>query len=321
LGLINRAPLRVAIQAIVNDLRNPTQKTLLHTILSKKGGKYVAAINQVDSSLVNVYTSVSPQGFAIDKRRGICIDINFDTPPGAARHHNAARREDYWQAVSRKRLMQGGLIGIIWKTRSEIQLYFGLISSSIKELQKAALNDESSLSLRVHFFDPRIHLRVLHWLKDNLREREASTVFMVEAPVMYESIRPFLQALTREPTSFPFSRYLVHRSIERQNDVIAIEAPRYTALRPNFNWDLSCLSNGDSSNVSLNPLDPVSVDYAREQLRARSRLDRSQADAMVDCLTREFCLIQGPPGTGKVRKLAFCFIYASAEVNLELYRC
>jgi hypothetical protein len=35
-------------------------------------------------------------------------------------------------------------------------------------------------------------------------------------------------------------------------------------------------------------------------LREKSRLDVSQADAVIDTLTREVSLIQGPPGTGKV---------------------
>ncbi|PVF97899.1 P-loop containing nucleoside triphosphate hydrolase protein [Serendipita vermifera] len=293
------APLRVAIQAMIADLRSPSRKTMLDTILGNNGGKYNAAINQVDSSLVNVYASVSPRGITIDKKRGVCIDIDFHTPPGAARNRSSVKRADYWRAVSRKRLMQGGLIGVVWKTQQDIQLYFGLISSSADDIQQAARHDESSLSLRVSFFDPLINLRVLQWLETDSRGRKASTIFMVEAPVMYESIRPFLQALTREPTSFPFSRYLVHRHIQRQNEVIGIEPPRYTTVLPNFNWNLSCLFDGDPTNLYLNPHDQVSVEFAREQLRTHSRLDKSQADAMVDCLTREFSLIQGPPGTGK----------------------
>jgi hypothetical protein len=289
---------------MIADLRNPSRKTLLHTILNNNGGKYNAAINQVDSSLVNIYASVSPRRITIDKKRGICISIDFATPPGAARNRSSVRRAEYWRAISRKRLMQGGLIGIVWKTQEEIQLYFGLISSSADELQFSSRKDENSLSLRISFFDPLINLKVLQWLETDSRGRKASTIFMVEAPVMYESIRPFLQALTREPTSFPFSRYLVHRHIERQNDVMAIEPPRYTTTRPNFSFNLACLFN-DPTNLLLNPQDPISVENARDQLRAYSRLDTSQADAMVDCLTREFSLIQGPPGTGKVRKFPF----------------
>ncbi|KAF8748917.1 P-loop containing nucleoside triphosphate hydrolase protein [Rhizoctonia solani] len=48
----------------------------------------------------------------------------------------------------------------------------------------------------------------------------------------------------------------------------------------------------------MSTTNPDSVANARNRLR-NSRLDPSQAEAVIDSLTREVSLIQGPPGTGK----------------------
>ncbi|KAG8778184.1 hypothetical protein FRC16_003941, partial [Serendipita sp. 398] len=121
---------------------------------------------------------------------------------------------------------------------------------------------------------------------------------MVEASVMYESIRPFLMALQQEPTSFPFSRYLVHRLDASRHLYRSIDPPHYTFTRLGFTWNLKCVMN-EEMDLVLDPNSANSIVEARQQLRSSSQLDPSQADAMVDCLTKEFCLIQGPPGTGK----------------------
>jgi hypothetical protein len=283
---------------VLADLRDASRNTPLQPILDKKGGLYVAQNSLLDSVMVRLYTSVNPLRITAD-RRGISIELMMDTPPGSARNSSAARRTEYWRAVSRKRLMQGGLVGIIWQNRQEIRLFFGLIVSYAQELQLSAEDNNESIRLRVKFFDPDIYVKVMAWCQHEPRMRHSSRVLMIEAPVMYESIRPLLQALQREPTSFPFSQYLVHRPhIAGQSMEVA--CPRYTITRPDFTWDLQCLLDGNRPSLHLDPADPVSVGQARLALRTSSRLDPSQAEAMVDCLTSELSLIQGPPGTGKV---------------------
>lgn len=290
----------MAIQMIITDLRNPSRKTSLQPLLDKRGGRYTAQVSHMDSAMVNLYTSVDLIRIATDKR-GISIELKMDTPPGSARVKSAGKRAEYWKAVSRKRLMQGGLVCLLWKKANEILLFFGLISSSADDLLKSVRFDPESLSLRIKFFDPSINLKVMEWCQLDRRDRRAHTVLLIEAPVMYESIRPFLQALQREPTGVPFAQYLVHqREHHARGQPMQVNRPRYTIARPNFIWDLSCLFNETQDLPRMNPADPISVEQARLALKASSRLDGSQADAMVDCLTKEFCLIQGPPGTGKV---------------------
>ena len=283
---------------VIADLHNASGDTLLQPILNKKGGLYVAQTAQLDSVMIRLYTSVSPVRIATDKR-GISVELMMDTPPGPARNLSATRRIEYWRAVSRKRLMQGGLIGVIWQSGQEIQLFFGLIASAAHEIQSSVEDTNESMRLRVKFFDPSILVKVMEWSQPGQRARRATRILLIEAPVMYESIRPLLQALQREPTSFPFSRYLVHRQYVA-GQPMQVACPRYTITRPDFTWDLRCIVGGDQPPLHLDPADPISIIQARVALRTSSRLDNSQVEAMVDCLTREFSLIQGPPGTGKV---------------------
>jgi hypothetical protein len=48
-----------------------------------------------------------------------------------------------------------------------------------------------------------------------------------------------------------------------------------------------------NDELQLCVTDAASVTVARDELKRCSRLDASQADAVVDCLTREVALIQG----------------------------
>lgn len=73
-----------------------------------------------------------------------------------------------------------------------------------------------------------------------------------------------------------------------------IDAPAY-ARPQDFTYKLGSLfpSSEDLEDLKLDVRDEVSVRIAREELRSRSILDSSQADAVVDALTHEVALIQG----------------------------
>ena len=124
-------------------------------------------------------------------------------------------------------------------------------------------------------------------------KQRTSTKLLIEATVMFESVRPFLEALRVEPESVPFSRYLVHHPPEFYR-TLQISPPAYARL-PDFSFQLASLFPPESGveDLKLTPSDPVSILNAREVLKRSSRLDPSQADAMVDALTREVSLIQG----------------------------
>jgi hypothetical protein len=57
--------------------------------------------------------------------------------------------------------------------------------------------------------------------------------------------------------------------------------------------------SAEDTRHTFDPADSTSVLSARETMREHSIFDGSQADAIIDVLTRSVALVQGPPGTGK----------------------
>ncbi|KAK7447384.1 hypothetical protein VKT23_014094 [Stygiomarasmius scandens] len=289
------APLRASVQLVRNDLVSRARKTRLHEILQKCGGKYRGANDNHDSVIFNIYTNVMFESMTPDWR-GLATLLSIDTPPGRSRAASGPARAAYWESAGGKRLMQGCLVALLWESGNNVDVYLGTMTSSTRDIKEAAASSSSHLSLKVVFFDPSVQMRILRSLK---QPETMGRRVLVEAPVMFEAIRPFLDALKREPEAIPFSKYLVHQphgSLSAQG----IDPPRY-ALAPDFTYQLASLFPAEQqvSDFKLSVTDPDSVETARRELRSRSRLDPSQADAVIDALTREVSLIQGPPGTGK----------------------
>ncbi|KAG2361405.1 hypothetical protein BDR07DRAFT_1472123 [Suillus spraguei] len=292
------APLRQAIQLVHDDLKTqPRKKTKLADLLKNKGGKYRGQADTQDSIMFNVYTGVDFESLVPDWR-GISASIVVDAPPGRARSNNSRMRTSFWEGMSGKRLSQGGLIALVWQSGNDISVHLGVIANSLQDLTEYVKRDPDRVRLRIVFFDTKLELRILQELR-NPQMSGQNIKLLVESSVMFESIRPFLEALKREPELVPFSRYLVHRPPGFLN-TCKVDPPRYSTM-PGFAFNLSCLfpDKTDVEDLTLSVTDPQSIENARAELRRSSRLDPSQADAVVDALTREVSLIQGPPGTGK----------------------
>ncbi|KAJ6625897.1 P-loop containing nucleoside triphosphate hydrolase protein [Mycena sp. CBHHK59/15] len=291
------APLRTSVQLIREDMMSASPRTTLSKLIDEKGGKYRGHTEGQEQVLFNVYTNVNFTPLAPD-RRGLSVGLTIDTPPGRARQSRPAQRGAFWESMSGKRLMQGGLVGLVWKRGDVVDVHLGILASSTKALVESATSSEGSarVSIRVVFYDPTVEVRILNALK--YRSSDVGTRVLAEAAVMFEAIRPFLEALRVEPESLPFAKYLVHRRREFLSSM-TITSPRY-ALVPGFTYQLASLFPPDAGvdDLKLDVSDPSSVAFAREQLRT-SRLDASQCEAVVDTLTRELAMIQGPPGTGK----------------------
>ena len=116
---------------------------------------------------------------------------------------------------------------------------------------------------------------------------------LVESPVLFEAIRPFLEALKTEPENIPFPRYLVFHPSDYLR-TCTIDPPKYTRF-PGFSFQLSSLFDPEAEidDLRMSISDKSSVDRALTELRRASRLDPSQADAVIAALTRELVLIQG----------------------------
>ncbi|OCH91424.1 P-loop containing nucleoside triphosphate hydrolase protein [Obba rivulosa] len=291
------ATLRTSIQLVLGDLNVKKGKTRLSDVLQKRGGKYHGYVQGQDTVLFNIYTNAMFSDI-IPGPRGISVSLSIDTPPGRARAPQASARATFWESMSSKRLMQGGLVALIWKRGETADVHLGTIATSSRDLSHSAKQDPERLSLKIAFFDPEVELRILHELRRPPSDRHGIKL-LVEATVMYESIRPFLEALKVEPEIVPFGRYLVHRPPAFYKS-LQISPPAYACI-PGFAYQLACLfpADADVQDLRLRVSDPDSVEAARDSLRQSSRLDPSQADAVIEALTRELVLIQGPPGTGK----------------------
>lgn len=284
----------MAVQLVYDDLEKlQIRRTKLWDLLQKQGGKYRSLVDTQDSLMFNVYTGV--QFRSLDPGwKGISVRIVIDTPPGRGRSGPAGQRVSFWESMSGKRLSQGGLIALVWKSERGTTVHLGVIASSSRELTDSVRLSPDYIELRIVFFDASIELRILEELRKIRHSNSYSdTKLLVESPVMFEAIRPFLQALQTEPEDIPFSRYLVHQP-SAQLETIEIQPPQYARL-PDFKFELSSLFDAESriDHLTLTISDRESVQRARSQLRQRSRLDPSQADAVVDALTREVALIQG----------------------------
>jgi hypothetical protein len=190
--------------------------------------------------------------------------------------------------------MQGGLVALVWKSATGISVYLGIVASSSRDLAESARDNGDRAAVRVTFFDPQVELRILQSLGHARRSiNTTDTKVLLEAPVMFEAIRPFLEALRVEPETIPFGKCLVHHP-PRFFESFKIEPPIFSLI-PNFSYELSSLFPPEANvqNLKMFVTDPASVDQARQELRRASRLDPSQADAVVDTLIRQVSLIQG----------------------------
>ncbi|KAG8902315.1 hypothetical protein FRC00_012828 [Tulasnella sp. 408] len=291
----NSAPIRTSVGVILDDLaKPPTEKTQLSELMKKNGGLYKCEQDR-DSIRFSLFTNVRFGPMACD-RRGISVELHFDAPPGDARHQSQAKRTAYWESVGKKRLTQGGLVVLLWKTDDgSPRVYLGSICSSFNDLLDSAKKHENRIKVRVSFFDAEVELRILRRLQKSQKE-EKETKFLIESPAMFESIRPFLETLkAQEPTSFPFTDYL---PLFDSGDLSQIKVAPPAYAHPQFDFNLRMLFD-QPRDLYLRPHDTNSVARAITMLKQESRLDDTQAEAMVGALTSEVSLIQGPPGTGK----------------------
>lgn len=290
--LVYSAPLRSSIQLVLDDLLSTTRDTRLADLMRHRGGKYRGHIFNQDAVMFNAYTNVS-FGPLVPDRRGMSIGLEMDSPPGRARSGQSSARARFWENMASKRLMQGGLVALIWqRPNRDIAVHLGTIASSARDLVDSTRHSADRLSIRVAFFDAELELRAIEGMRRSSWD-DGGVKLLVEATVMYESVRPFLDALRVEPEIVPFSKYLTHHPPEYLSQV-PVALPAYARV-PGFSFQLSSLFPPDAGvdDLVLSVSDPDSIATARQLLRERSILDPSQADAIITTLTSEVALIQG----------------------------
>lgn len=241
--------------------------------------------------MFNVYTNVHFHSMFPD-RRGISISLTLDAPPGKAQSDASRVRAAFWEGAGGKRLMQGGLVGLVWKRGTTVDVYLGTVVTAQKDIVDCARREKGRIQLRVVFFDSEATLRIMDDIRSSHRSHN-HTKILVEAPIMYEAIRPFLEALKVVPEAVPFERYLPHMPPQTLSTIPIL--PPKMATKPGFKYQLASLfpSEAGVTSLQLDVQDSLSIAIARQELVLRSRLDESQAHAVVDTLTRELSLIQG----------------------------
>ena len=135
---------------------------------------------------------------------------------------------------------------------------------------------------------------------DNTRIPSTSDRFvMAESSAYFEAYRHVLQGvkdITAE--NFPFQKYIVECNTEKAS-------PRYVNNTTKI-YDLSFLAESVADeHETIDPIDlrtlrnvPI-LEHHNWPSETLLKLDESQAKALKNALSLEFCIIQGPPGTGK----------------------
>lgn len=94
---------------------------------------------------------------------------------------------------------------------------------------------------------------------------------LLESPVLYESVRPFLQGLQRiDPLRMPFADYIRHTELQG----ITVGLPAYAGV-PGFTWDMQVLLKDEhrGEGCVMEPASVVSVEAAREKMEVMGKLD------------------------------------------------
>ena len=237
--------------------------------------------------MFNVYTDVHYAQLST-RSQGFAIGLKIRCPPGSGRDSDWKKRVDYWKHAGSKKLTSGSLVALVLVSRGSFVVYLANLVSSADDIAESARHSEDSIQIKATFFDPEVEIEALR--KEKITIDAGTFAILVDNGVMFESTRPFLKTLgVTDSTSIPFSRYICSQ-VPLNN--VAIHPPKYSTA-PGFRFRLQSVAKPGRSIDPLDVNNPASIARARVQLQRFSILDPSQADSVVDSLTREVSLIQG----------------------------
>ncbi|KAK8163164.1 hypothetical protein BKA80DRAFT_295759 [Phyllosticta citrichinensis] len=237
--------------------------------------------------------------YSVDRWNGLKCTIRFPQPEHL-RGKSEKERADWWQ--NSRRLQRDAFV-CLYNDAGFFQFCSVCVTrekpSKEKEKNKTPQpNELLSLSRDVEYAYTTV--RPLDSSEESLRALLAqhgarSNLVLVEFPrILFPSFEPTLKALQNmsRTDDVPFTEFLSSET-HRAPGVVSVPPPAY-AQRAGFRYKLNSITNADAG-LSL----PVDGTFDFETLLQHSNLDRAQAQAIVDSLTRRLALIQGPPGTGK----------------------
>ena len=237
--------------------------------------------------MFNVYTGVHYAQLST-RSQGLVIELNIRCPPGPGRDPKRDKRVEYWSHAGSKKFSSGSLVALVLVSRGSSKVYLANLVSSAEDVAESAKHSEEYIQAKATFFDPEVEIEALRGEKITI---DANTfAILIDNGVMFESVRPFLKTLsTIDSTSIPFSRYICAQVPLNNTEV---HPPKY-ATAPGFRFKLQGVAKPGRRIDPLDVNNPASVARARAQLQQFSVLDPSQADSVMDSLTREVSLIQG----------------------------
>ncbi|KAI0480764.1 hypothetical protein GGR56DRAFT_664259 [Xylariaceae sp. FL0804] len=249
---------------------------------------------------------------SFEKDEGIAFVVSFQQPAGSPERE---KRKQWW--TRSKRLQSDGLVCMCSDTGATV--FFIVAQSSLCTVDEpgarrtqvpsqsgeepqtgiiATLADDEHLSyvtLVPAENSTEMLTRALEWYR---RPQTSHRFCLVEFPgVLLPSFAytlGALQKMSRHP-KLPFADLLA--ADPGDGGTLNIMPPQYTA-RPGFSFDLSAITDNNTA-LSYLPRDTSSAVVTSERLSQCSSLDSTQAESLINTLSRELSLIQGPPGTGK----------------------
>ena len=265
--------------------RSKHEQTELEKLLAKGGGLYRSSGK--NSVIFNVYTDVHYAQLST-RSQGFVIELDIRCPPGTGRDPDQEKRVNYWKHAGSKKLTSGSLVALVLVSRGSFKAYLANLVSSVEDIAESAKHSENYIQIRATFFDPEVEIEALR--EEEITIDRNTFAILIDNGVVFESVRPFLRTLsTTDSTSIPFSRYICAQAPLNN---VEIRPPKY-ASTPGFRFELQGVAKPGESIDPLDVHNPASIARARAQLQRSSVLDPSQADSVVDSLTREVSLIQG----------------------------
>ncbi|CAB4399021.1 unnamed protein product [Rhizophagus irregularis] len=292
------------INALMNDWSSSNKNRELKNI-QEKGGRF----RYDNTGDLQVYTGIQFVDIACDKRKGFSCTLRF-TPPNIRSASNLEGRIEYWRKC--KKLQIGSLVTLLLPNQDIIQaqsnnfvngnisnsdlysLYFGVVVTRKEE----DLAGYDRATIGINFIDSSIYPIALDEILnyDKITEKSLEKRFMLESTGVYlETYIHTLKALqSTNPFSLPFKKYLTPNN----KSEIKVNNPFYTRA-PGLQFDLSVLCKNKEQSLKLNVADESTHDEVVKSVTNYSKLDETQAKALIIALTHEIALIEGPPGTGK----------------------
>ncbi|GBB94409.1 hypothetical protein RclHR1_02350008 [Rhizophagus clarus] len=294
-------PLRGGISSFLKELLKGQPSTELKKIL-QEGGRYTYNNGLNDNGDLQVYTHAQFINITCDRKKGLACTVRFTFPKIRGAKDEFDRKE-YWEKS--KKLLVGGLVALLLPSnvfKNNYSIYFGIVTSRDERIL-AKYDDHADIDINI--IDPSIYYIALNEISnyDRITDQSLENRFLVESTSIYlEAYYHILKTLqTMNPSSLPFEKYLAPNSDNRRESSaidIKVKNPMYTRA-PGFQFDLSVLCKKRGQSLKLVVANRNSYDEVAKKVTAFSKLDDTQAKALITALTREIALIEGPPGTGK----------------------